>query len=63
MVVNPEAQTKAQAETDSVLGYASRLPTMADAARMPYVRNLIQEVLRWHPVAPTGMIIHSCLQS
>ncbi|CCO36414.1 O-methylsterigmatocystin oxidoreductase Short=OMST oxidoreductase [Rhizoctonia solani AG-1 IB] len=62
MVVNPEAQTKAQAEIDSVLGYASRLPTMADASRMPYVRNLIQEVLRWHPVAPTGGTPHTCYQ-
>ncbi|CAE6449097.1 unnamed protein product [Rhizoctonia solani] len=62
MVVNPEAQAKAQAEIDLVLGYASRLPTMADGARMPYVRNLIQEVLRWHPVTPTGGTPHACYQ-
>jgi cytochrome P450 len=56
MVANPEAQAKAQAEVDSVLGNASRLPTISDETQMPYVRNLIHEVLRWHPVAPTGML-------
>ncbi|CAE6439609.1 unnamed protein product [Rhizoctonia solani] len=62
MVVNPEAQLKAQAEVDSVLGYASRLPTISDEAQMPYVRNLILELLRWHPVAPTGGAPHACYQ-
>ncbi|CAE6452064.1 unnamed protein product [Rhizoctonia solani] len=62
MVVNPEVQTKAQAEVDSVLSDGIRLPTMADEAQMPYVRNLIKEVLRWHPVTPTGGEPHVCYQ-
>ncbi|KAF8668099.1 cytochrome P450 [Rhizoctonia solani] len=62
MVVNPDVQAKAQAEIDSILGYASRLPTMADEVQMPYVRVLIQEVLRWHPVTPTGGTPHACYQ-
>ncbi|ELU36446.1 cytochrome P450 domain-containing protein [Rhizoctonia solani AG-1 IA] len=62
MVVNPEVQAKAQAEIDSILGYASRLPTMVDEVHMPYVRVLIQEVLRWHPVTPTGMMAGLCAQ-
>ncbi|CCO33931.1 O-methylsterigmatocystin oxidoreductase Short=OMST oxidoreductase [Rhizoctonia solani AG-1 IB] len=62
MVANPEAQAKAQAEVDSVLGNASRLPTISDETQMPYVRNLIHEVLRWHPVAPTGGAPHACYQ-
>ncbi|CUA72710.1 O-methylsterigmatocystin oxidoreductase [Rhizoctonia solani] len=54
MVTNPEAQDKAQAEIDSVLGYATRLPVASDEAHLPYVRNLILEVSRWQPVSPTG---------
>ncbi|CAE6394918.1 unnamed protein product [Rhizoctonia solani] len=62
MVTNPEAQVKAQAEIDSVLGYATRLPTTFDEVQLPYVRNLILEVLRWQPVGPTGGIPHVCYQ-
>ncbi|CUA71976.1 Benzoate 4-monooxygenase [Rhizoctonia solani] len=62
MVTNPEAQVKAQAEIDSVLGYATRLPTASDEARLPYIRNLILEVSRWQPVAPTGGAPHVCYQ-
>ncbi|CUA78322.1 O-methylsterigmatocystin oxidoreductase [Rhizoctonia solani] len=58
MVTNPEAQVKAQAEIDSVLGYATRLPVASDEAHLPYVRNLILEVLRWQPVTPTGGVPH-----
>ncbi|KAJ1300368.1 hypothetical protein OPQ81_005187 [Rhizoctonia solani] len=62
MVINPEAQAKAQAEIDSVLGYATRLPTTTDEAQLPYIRNLILEVLRWQPVVPTGGVAHVCYQ-
>ncbi|CAE6443311.1 O-methylsterigmatocystin oxidoreductase Short=OMST oxidoreductase [Rhizoctonia solani AG-1 IB] len=62
MVVNPEAQAKAQAELDSVLGYASRLPTVSDETQLPYIHNLILEVHRWQPVAPTGGPPHTCYQ-
>ncbi|KAJ1304006.1 hypothetical protein OPQ81_008414 [Rhizoctonia solani] len=62
MIINPEAQAKAQAEIDRVLGYGARLPTASDEARLPYVRNLILEVLRWQPVGPTGGPPHACYQ-
>ncbi|QRW23970.1 cytochrome P450 family protein [Rhizoctonia solani] len=62
MVIKPEVQAKAQAEVDSVLGNVVRLPTIADRSQMPYVGNLIQEVMRWHPVAPTGGDPHVCFQ-
>jgi hypothetical protein len=55
MITNPDAQAKAQAEIDSVLGYAARLPTTSDETQLPYVHNLILEILRWQPVTPTGM--------
>ncbi|KAF8748962.1 cytochrome P450 [Rhizoctonia solani] len=48
MVLNPDVQAKAQKELDSVIGPAS-LPTMSDHDRLPYIRNLIREVLRWQP--------------
>lgn len=53
MVLNPHVQTKAQREIDTVLGQA-RLPTMADQERLPYVHNLVLELLRWHTVTPVG---------
>lgn len=62
MVLNPRAQAKAQEEIDAVLGHATRLPNMSDRDRLPYVRNLILEVLRWYPVTPTGGSPHVCFK-
>ena len=53
MVAFPEVQRRAQAEIDSVVGRA-RLPTFADASRLPYVRAVIKEVLRWRPIVELG---------
>ncbi|KAH9850080.1 cytochrome P450 [Lenzites betulinus] len=47
----PEAQRKAQAEIDAIIGN-DRLPTLADRERLPYLNALVLEVLRWIPVAP-----------
>ncbi|KAI0824640.1 cytochrome P450 [Trametes gibbosa] len=49
----PEAQRKAQAEIDAVIGN-DRLPTIEDRERLPYLNALVLEVLRWIPVAPIG---------
>ena len=54
MVAIPEVQRQAQAELDAVVGRA-RLPTFADAPRLPYVRAIIREVLRWRPAFPIGV--------
>lgn len=54
MILYPDVQKKAQEEIDAVFGHEARLPTLSDQERLPYVRNLILEVLRWHPVGPTG---------
>ncbi|KZV73575.1 cytochrome P450 [Peniophora sp. CONT] len=51
MTLYPEAQRKAQAEIDAVIG-PNRLPTLADRARLPYVEALVSEVLRWGPIGP-----------
>ncbi|GAB1527906.1 hypothetical protein RhiTH_011094 [Rhizoctonia solani] len=56
MIKSPDAQMKAQAEVDSAIGYATRLPRLTDIPQLPYIRRLTLEVLRWLPVAPTGMI-------
>lgn len=49
----PEAQRKAQAEIDALIG-KSRLPTLKDRDALPYLNALMLEVLRWIPVAPMG---------
>jgi hypothetical protein len=53
MVLHPDAQSRAQSEIDNVVGMA-RLPDFGDEASLPYVSALVEEVLRWHPVAPIG---------
>jgi len=54
MVIFPQVQRRAQAELDAVVG-RTRLPTFADAPRLPYVRAVIKEVLRWRPGLPLGV--------
>jgi cytochrome P450 len=61
MVLNPEIQVRAQEEISSVLGVRSdgsrrlsRLPTLSDRPKMPYVDALVKEVYRWSPTVPLG---------
>ena len=54
MIAFPQVQRRAQAEIDSVVG-RDRLPTFADATRLPYVCAIIKEVLRWRPTIPLGV--------
>ncbi|CAI7597243.1 unnamed protein product [Penicillium glandicola] len=49
----PDIRHRAQAELDLAIG--SRLPTIEDRPNLPYVNALMQEVMRWHPVAPLGV--------
>ena len=53
MILYPEAQRKAQAELDNVVG-THRLPDFTDEIKLPYVTALMKGVLRWRPVAPLG---------
>src|ERR1700733_8292700 len=53
MVLHPDAQSRAQSEIDSVVG-TGRLPNFGDETSLPYVSALVEEVMRWHPVAPVG---------
>jgi len=51
MIAYPETQSRAHAEIDAVVG-RERLPTFADYPRLPYVRAMVKEILRWKPAAP-----------
>ncbi|OSD02067.1 cytochrome P450 [Trametes coccinea BRFM310] len=54
MVLYPDVQKKAQAEIDSVVG-RTRLPSLEDLDKLVYVKAMLKEALRWHPVGPLGM--------
>ncbi len=49
MSLYPEAQRKAQAELDAVIG-PDRLPDYSDKVALPYVNAIVKEALRWQPV-------------
>lgn len=53
MLLFPEVQARAQQEIDTAVGL-DRLPNINDRAELPYVQNLLQEVLRWQPAVPIG---------
>ncbi|KAJ2915605.1 hypothetical protein MD484_g4790, partial [Candolleomyces efflorescens] len=54
MELYPDVQKKAQQEIDRVTG-GNRLPTLDDYDALPYMRDLVKEVIRWAPVAPIGL--------
>ena len=53
MIAYPAVQKKAQEELDRVIG-RSRVPTLEDRDRLPYIRATLREILRWRPAAPLG---------
>ncbi|KAJ7357266.1 cytochrome P450 [Mycena albidolilacea] len=55
MTLNPEAQAKARAEVDAIVG--NRLPDFSDRDRssFPYVNAMFEETLRWGPVTPLAV--------
>ncbi len=54
MSLYPKVQRKAQAEIKQVIG-STRLPSLSDRGKLPYVEALLYEVYRWNPVAPTAI--------
>ncbi|KAI1390626.1 cytochrome P450 [Hypoxylon trugodes] len=54
----PRFIPKAQEELDRVVGNG-RLPTFEDIARMPYVKAIASETLRWRPIAVLGGTPHA----
>ncbi|EIM84295.1 CyP450 monooxygenase [Stereum hirsutum FP-91666 SS1] len=55
MTLYPQAQRRAQAEIDAVIGEGGRLPDFSDEASLPYVGAVVKEVLRWRPVGPLAL--------
>lgn len=53
MTLFPSAQKKARDEIDRVVG-SGRFPTFEDQSDLPYLHALVLEILRWHPVGPSG---------
>ncbi|GAB1528096.1 hypothetical protein RhiTH_011287 [Rhizoctonia solani] len=53
MVLHPDIQLRAQQELDTILGQLT-LPMIKDQERLPYIRNVVEEVLRMYPVVPLG---------
>ncbi|GAA6007074.1 cytochrome P450 [Rhodotorula paludigena] len=49
---------KAQAELDRVVG-SDRLPTFEDFEDLPYIRAVVNETLRWRPIAVLGGTPHA----
>ncbi|KAI0784062.1 cytochrome P450 [Abortiporus biennis] len=49
-----DVQERAQEELDAVVG-RSRMPTLEDIERLPYIQATVKEVLRWVPPAPVGL--------
>ncbi|KIK81857.1 hypothetical protein PAXRUDRAFT_832577 [Paxillus rubicundulus Ve08.2h10] len=58
MTVHQDVQKKAQDEIMSLLG-SSRLPTLEDQPRLPYLEALIKEIHRYNPVV--NLVSHSPL--
>ncbi|KAH9889918.1 cytochrome P450 [Cubamyces lactineus] len=52
--LNPEAQRKAQAELDAVIG-PHRLPDFEDRDALVYISAIVKESIRWHNVIPVGV--------
>lgn len=50
----PEAQKKAQAEIDKVVGH-DRAPTPEDIPQLHYIQAVVKEVHRWRPVVPLSV--------
>jgi cytochrome P450 len=62
MAMYPDVQRKAHAEIDAVVGQR-RLPDFSDRDSLPYVNAIMKELLRWHPAAPQGNLIHCPIQA
>ncbi|GBE89489.1 hypothetical protein SCP_1601510 [Sparassis crispa] len=53
MLLLPDVQGKAQQELDQVVG-SGRLPDFEDRGKLPFVECVLQETIRWYPIAPLG---------
>ncbi|KAH8826019.1 cytochrome P450 [Flagelloscypha sp. PMI_526] len=54
MLIFPDVQVKAQEELDGILG-SDRLPDFQDKDRLPYIRALCSELIRWSCLTPMAL--------
>lgn len=54
LALHPHVLRKAQEEVDTVVG-SKRPPDFGDEDKLPYIRAMFREVMRWRPVAPTAI--------
>jgi cytochrome P450 len=63
MILHPQIQKKAQIELDTVIG-KDRLPHISDRSKLPYIRSVMAETLRWAPPVPLGMFVSpGCIEA
>lgn len=62
LITHPQVLNAAQAELDSVIG-TDRTPNFADEPKLPYLRALCKETLRWRPVAVLGGTPHASTET
>ncbi|EUC58603.1 cytochrome P450 family protein [Rhizoctonia solani AG-3 Rhs1AP] len=55
MQMYPKVQTKAREEVLSTLDPMTGQPVPAEIVQLPYLRNLLREVMRWLPALPLGI--------
>lgn len=55
MLHYPDVLRKAQEELDEVIG-RERAPTFEDEEKLPYIKAIVHEVLRWRSPAPLGNV-------
>lgn len=61
MLHNPHVAKKAQVELDHVIGQ-DRVPSFSDKASLPFVQAIVDESLRWRPVAVLGGTPHAVIE-
>ncbi|KAK7683740.1 hypothetical protein QCA50_013116 [Cerrena zonata] len=61
MLHYPHVIKKAQAELDRVIGQ-DRLPEFDDKESLPYIQAIVNETLRWRPVAVLGGTPHAVIE-
>ena len=57
----PNVMRSAQAVLDSFVGQ-DRMPEFEDRDQLPYIRAVVNETLRWRPVAVLGGTPHAVMQ-
>ncbi|KAF5379529.1 hypothetical protein D9615_006568 [Tricholomella constricta] len=56
----PSVMKKAQAELEAVVGF-DRMPEYDDQDNLPYIKAIVNETLRWRPVAALGGTPHAVI--